>query len=57
MEALTSQLAKFVIKTSFDDLPESVVHTTKQVLIDAIGCKCDLPSNTMLEITYTPTRI
>ena len=29
MEGITGKLAKFVVKTSFDDLPEPVVHTTK----------------------------
>lgn len=38
MTAITPQLAKFAAETRFEDLPESVVHEAKLVLLDCIGC-------------------
>ena len=31
-------IAKFAIRTEWKDLPESVVHETKRLLLDSIGC-------------------
>jgi len=38
MDALTRQLANFVTQTNFNDLPRNVVHETKRILLDSIGC-------------------
>lgn len=38
MGAITSGFAEFVSKTGFDDLPDSVVHEMKRVILDTIGC-------------------
>ncbi len=38
MENATQELADFIAGISFDDLPRSVVHETKRVLLDSIGC-------------------
>lgn len=38
MERLTAELVDFVVDTKFDDLPETVVHKVKQILLDTIGC-------------------
>jgi 2-methylcitrate dehydratase PrpD len=35
---IAGKLANFVGKAQFSDLPESVVHETKYVLLDSIGC-------------------
>jgi 2-methylcitrate dehydratase PrpD len=35
---VTGELAEFVSSTTFDDLPENVVHETKRILLDVIGC-------------------
>ena len=37
MSSLSQELAKFVIETKFDDLPEDVVHEGKRSLLDSIG--------------------
>lgn len=34
----THALAMFVSRTGFDDLPGEVVHETKRILLDIIGC-------------------
>lgn len=38
MDNVTEKLADFVTMIKFDDLPQSVVHETKRVLLDSIGC-------------------
>ena len=38
MTTTISQLADFVDRTSFADLPASVVSETKRLLLDSIGC-------------------
>jgi len=38
MEGATEALVEFGIKTQFDDIPEKVVHETKRILLDIIGC-------------------
>lgn len=32
------KVAGFIVKTQFSDLPDSVIHETKRVLLDSIGC-------------------
>lgn len=34
----TKELASFIVKARFADLPPEVVHETKRVLLDSIGC-------------------
>ena len=38
MRAIAERLADFVTKARFSDMPEDVVHETKRVLLDSIGC-------------------
>ena len=38
MDDLTKQLSSFIADLQFEDLPEDVVHETKRVLLDSIGC-------------------
>lgn len=38
MTSLTQTLADFTVQTRFDDLPHSVVHEAKRLLLDTIGC-------------------
>ncbi|MBB5399497.1 MmgE/PrpD family protein [Paraburkholderia youngii] len=38
MTSLTQTLADFTVQTRFDDLPGPVVHETKRLLLDTIGC-------------------
>lgn len=38
MDSLTKELVGFVTETKFDDLPGKVVHETKRVFLDSIGC-------------------
>jgi len=38
MSQITRELAKFALKTKFEDLPESIVQETKLILMDTIGC-------------------
>ncbi len=35
---VTAQIADFVADAKFGDLPEAVVHETKRILLDSIGC-------------------
>ena len=35
---VTQTLARFVAKSTFDDLPQDVAHETKRILLDVIGC-------------------
>jgi 2-methylcitrate dehydratase PrpD len=37
MDTLT-ELARFATETTFDDLPEAVVHEAERTLLDALGC-------------------
>ena len=32
------QLAEFIVKTNWDDLPDEVIRTTKLIMLDSIGC-------------------
>ena len=38
MSSISGDLAKFVVETRFDDLPEKVIQETKRSLLDSIGC-------------------
>ncbi|QSE86097.1 MmgE/PrpD family protein [Rhodococcus koreensis] len=38
MTATSEKLAQFVEQASFDDLPDDVVHESKRILLDSIGC-------------------
>ncbi|MFH1486098.1 MAG: MmgE/PrpD family protein [Chloroflexota bacterium] len=38
IENITKTLADFTAQTSFEDLPDNVVHETKRILLDSIGC-------------------
>jgi 2-methylcitrate dehydratase PrpD len=38
MGNIVEELANFTTKAQFSDLPEDVVHETKRVLLDSIGC-------------------
>jgi 2-methylcitrate dehydratase PrpD len=38
MDEIMEQLVKFVMETTFDDLPEELVHETKRTLLDCLGC-------------------
>ena len=38
MDEIMEQLVKFVMETTFDDLPEDLVHETKRTLLDCLGC-------------------
>lgn len=35
---VTRRLAEFVVGKGFEDLPGDVVHDTKRLVLDAIGC-------------------
>jgi len=37
-EGVTQTLAEFASKVTFDDLPQEVVHQTKRLICDSIGC-------------------
>jgi len=37
-KGLTRQLAKFIVSTRFDDIPEAVRHEAKRTLLNWIGC-------------------
>ena len=36
--SITKELTDFVVRVSFDELPEKVVHQTKKVILDTLGC-------------------
>ena len=38
MKTLTQVLAEFVVKTKFEDLPQSVVAQAKECILDTVGC-------------------
>ena len=38
MDNLTHELANFIVETKYEDLPVSVVHDAKYLLLDSIGC-------------------
>jgi 2-methylcitrate dehydratase PrpD len=38
MSTIIEELASFALNTKYEDLPETVVHATKNLLIDSIGC-------------------
>jgi len=38
VETLAQRLADFVVEKRYEDLPQAVVHETKRVLLDSIGC-------------------
>jgi len=38
MGAIIERLAQFTLQTQFEDLPETVTHETKKLLLDSIGC-------------------
>jgi len=38
MKEITQELLDFILETRFDDLPETVVHESKRIILDSIGC-------------------
>ena len=38
MDNVTQELAKFILDVKYQDLPAPVIHATKRVLLDSIGC-------------------
>jgi len=38
MDSLTRQIVSFVTDTAYEDLPLEVIHETKRLLLDSIGC-------------------
>ena len=38
MKSITQELLDFVMETDFEDLPETVVHESKRIILDSIGC-------------------
>lgn len=38
MKAVTQEILDFVMAIDFNDLPEAVVHESKRILLDSIGC-------------------
>jgi 2-methylcitrate dehydratase PrpD len=38
MSDIIGELARFTLETKYTDLPEPIVHTTKYLLLDSIGC-------------------
>jgi len=38
MSSITKELAKFALETKWEDLSPSIVHETKRVIMDTIGC-------------------
>ncbi|HEX76730.1 MAG TPA: MmgE/PrpD family protein [Dehalococcoidia bacterium] len=38
MSEVMDRLTSFITRTQFNDLPEDVIHETKRVLLDSIGC-------------------
>ena len=57
MTSLTQTLADFTVETRFDDLPRAVVHETKRLLLDTIGCALgavDTPSG-RIALEYVST--
>ena len=38
MKGVTETLAKFIATTTFEDLPDNVIHEVKRNLLDTIGC-------------------
>ncbi|MFC1983390.1 MmgE/PrpD family protein [Chloroflexota bacterium] len=43
----TQTLADFAVKTGFSELPEEVVHVTKRIILDTLGCTVGGYSNDM----------
>ena len=38
MEAVSEALSKFAVRLNFEDLSREVVHKTKQIVLDTLGC-------------------
>jgi 2-methylcitrate dehydratase PrpD len=38
MSGITQELARFALETSWEDLPPTIIHETKRVIMDSIGC-------------------
>ena len=38
MKGVTETLARFIVDTRFEDLPEKIIHEVKRNLLDTIGC-------------------
>lgn len=34
----TETIAKFIFETNFSDLPRDLIHKSKQLILDTIGC-------------------
>jgi len=38
MSDIMGQLTRFILETKYEDLPEPIIHTTKNLLLDTLGC-------------------
>ena len=38
MNSFGQELARFVVETKFEHLPEAVVHEARRIFLDSIGC-------------------
>jgi 2-methylcitrate dehydratase PrpD len=38
MKSVTKELLDFIMDTDFENLPETVVHESKRIILDSIGC-------------------
>ncbi len=38
MGSINQEVARFVVETKFEHLPEAVVHEAKRILLDSVGC-------------------
>ena len=38
MSDIMVQLTRFILETKYEDLPEPIIHTTKNLLLDTLGC-------------------
>ena len=38
MSNIMGELVKFILDTKYEDLPEPIVNTTKNLFMDSIGC-------------------
>ena len=38
MKSITQELLDFVMDTDFENLPEAVVHESKRIILDSMGC-------------------
>jgi len=38
MENITQEIARFAVDVTFDDIPQDVMHESKRLILDSIGC-------------------